>query len=355
MKRKMIKNISSVFLSVLVTLFITAVLLIVVGRNPVEVFSMMFYDVFASGYGLGQALFKATPLIFCSTGLAICFHASLFNIGAEGQLNAGAFAIAVSSVVFSFLPAWLLLPVSLLAGFIVSGIFGLIPAYIKIKKGVSEVITTIMLNFIVMAIINYLLINFFAVKATVRTEKISDSLMLPKFSDYSDYFRGSSLNLSFVIAILFAILVFYVIYKTKFGYQIRSVGFNSVASKYLGINVNKTTVLAFVIGAGITSLVGLNYVMGYKGYYEYGFSSNVGFTAIAVALLAKNNPIGIIFSALLFGVLDYGGLAVNTIVPKEIMFVVQAIVILSIISIDKIVELFFENKMLKIGNNLGNT
>lgn len=355
MKRKLIKNMTSVFLSVFVTLFITAMLLILVGRNPVEVFYMMFNDVFASGYGLGQALFKATPLIFCSTGLAICFHASLFNIGAEGQLNAGTFAIAVSAVTFSFLPAWLLLPVSLLAGFVVSGIFGLIPAYIKIKKGVSEVITTIMLNFIIMATINYLLINFFAVKATVRTEKISGSLMLPKFSDYSVYFQGSSLNLSFVVALLFAVLVFYIIYKTKFGYQIRSAGFNPVASKYLGININKTIVLAFVIGSGITSLVGLNYVMGYKGYYEYGFSSNVGFTAIAVALLAKNNPLGIIFSALLFGILDYGGLAVNTIVPKEIMFVVQAIVILSIISIDKIVESFFENNMLKIGNSHGNT
>jgi simple sugar transport system permease protein len=355
MKSKLIQNIISVFLSVMTTLFITSVLLIFIGRNPADVFSVMLYDVFGSGYGLGQALFKATPLIFCSTGLAICFHASLFNIGAEGQLNAGAFAIAISLVVFSYMPAWLLFPVSLIIGFVMSGIIGLIPAYIKIKKGVSEVITTIMMNFIIMAVINYLLINFFAVKSTVRTEKISDSVMLPKLSDYSDYFQGSSLNFSFIIAIILALAAFYLIYKTKYGYQIRSVGFNPVASKYFGINVNKVTLLAFAIGAGMTSLAGLNYIIGYKGYYEYGFSGNVGFTAIAVSLLAKNNPVGIIFSALLFGVLDYGGLAVNTIVPKEIMFVVQAIVILSIISIDKIVKYYFENKMLKIGNNLGNS
>jgi len=344
LKESLLKNIIIILLSLIATFLITAAFLLFIGKNPFEVFSVMFHDVFANGYGLGQALFKATPLIFCSTGLAVCFHASLFNIGAEGQLNAGSFAIAVSAVTLSYLPLWILLPVSLLIGFAVSGIFGLIPAYIKIKKGVSEVITTIMLNFIVMALINYLLINFFAVKATVRTEKISESIMLPKLSDYSAYFQGSSLNISFLIAVLFAVLIFILIYKTRIGYKLRAVGFNQNSSKYLGINVNKIIIFSFIFGAGITSFVGLNYIMGYKGYYEFGFSNNLGFTAIAVALLARNNPLGIIFSSILFGVLDYGGLAVNTIVPKEIMLVVQAIVILSIISIDKVVNNYFDNQ-----------
>ena len=109
----------------------------------------------------------------------------------------------------------------------------------------------------------------------------------------------------------------------------------------MGLNVNKISILTFITGAGITSFAGLNYVIGYKGYYEFGFSNGLGFTAIAVALLAKNNPIGIIFSAILFGVLDYGGLAINNVVPKEIMFVVQAIVIMSIIAINKITENYY--------------
>jgi simple sugar transport system permease protein len=268
----------------------------------------------------------------------------LFNIGAEGQLNAGSFAMAIIALKMSGLPIYIVLPVSIIFGFIVSGLVGLIPAVIKIKKGVSEVITTIMLNFIVLGIVNYLLLDFFAVKSTMRTEKLADNLLIPKLSEYFELFQGSSLNFTFFIAIILAVAVYILIYKTKFGYKLRAVGFNDTASKYIGIKNNKIILLAFFLGAGITSLVGLNFIMGYKGYFELGFSNNLGFTAIAVTLLAKNNPIGIIFSALLFGILDYGGLTVNQQVPKEIMFVVQALIILSIISIDKIVDNYYKPK-----------
>lgn len=338
------KNILSISLSVFATLFITTLLLLIIGKNPIEIFGLIFQDVFASGYGIGQTLLKATPLIICGCGLAICFHASLFNIGAEGQLNAGSFAMAIIALKMSGLPIYIVLPVSIIFGFIISGLVGLIPAVIKIKKGVSEVITTIMLNFIVLGIVNYLLLDFFAVKSTMRTEKLADNLLIPKLSEYFELFQGSSLNFTFFIAIILAVAVYILIYKTKFGYKLRAVGFNDTASKYIGIKNNKIILLAFFLGAGITSLVGLNFIMGYKGYFELGFSNNLGFTAIAVTLLAKNNPIGIIFSALLFGILDYGGLTVNQQVPKEIMFVVQALIILSIISIDKIVDNYYKPK-----------
>lgn len=338
------KNIISITLSVLATFIITTILLLIIGKNPFEIFGLLFQEVFASGYGIGQTLFKTTPLIICGCGLAICFHASLFNIGAEGQLNAGAFVMAITALKLSSLPFVIVLPVSVILGFVMSGIIGLIPALIKIKKGVSEVITTIMLNFIILGIVNYLLLDFFAVKATMRTEKLPDNLMIPKLSEYSGLFQGSSVNLVFFLALIIAVLTYFLIYKTKFGYKLRAVGFNETASKYIGLKINKIIFISFFIGAGLTSLVGLNFIMGYKGYYELGFSNNLGFTAIAVALLAKNNPVGIIFSALLFGFLDYGGLTINQQVPKEIMLVVQALIILSIISIDKIVEYYYKPK-----------
>ncbi len=344
MNSKVLQNFISISLSIIVTLLLTSLILIVIGKNPFDIFGIIFYEVFASGYGIGQALFKATPLIFCAIGLSFCFHASLFNIGAEGQLNAGTFTMAVVAYYLSPLPVIINIALSLIAGFLVSAFFGFIPAVIKIKKGVSEVITTIMLNFIILALINFLLINYFAVPETVRTEKISDNLFMPKFSELFNLFAGSSLNLSFLIAILLAFISYFLIYKTKFGYKIRAIGFNETASKFMSIKVNKIYLITFLIGSGITSLVALNFVLGYKGYYEFGFSNNIGFTAIAVALLAKNNPIGIIFSAFLFGILDFGGLAVNTFVPKEIMFVIQGIIILSIISVDKIVTYFFEKQ-----------
>ncbi len=344
MNRRIAINIISVLISVLVTFLLTSVLIILIGKNPFNIFGMMFSEVLGNGYGIGQTLFKATPLIICGIGIALCFHASLFNIGAEGQLNAGAFVMSLVAWKLGTLPVFIAMPVSLLAGFMVSSIVGYIPAIIKIKKGVSEVITTIMLNFVILALINYFLIEFLAVKSTVRTEKINDSLMLPKLADYFNTFQGSSVNISVVFALALAVFFYFIIYKTKFGYQIRAIGFNETASKYLGIKTNLLIILTFMIGAGLTSLAGMNFIMGYKGYYELGFSNNIGFTAIAVALLAKNNPLGIILSALLFGFLDFGGLAVNTEIPKEIMLVVQAIVILSIISVNKLTEKYLKKE-----------
>lgn len=345
MNRKTKINIISISLSLLSTLMIVFILLLFLNKNPFEIFSVIFNEVFTSGYGIGQTLFKATPLIICGCGLAICFHASLFNIGAEGQLNAGSFVIALAALKFSFLPFPLMLLICIICGFVVSGITGLIPAYIKIKKDVSEVITTIMLNFIILALVNYFMIDFFAVKSTMRTEKVPDGSMLFKLSDYIPFFQGSSLNAGFVIAIIVSLLTFFLIYKTKFGYKLRAVGFNETASRYAGIKTGRIILISFFTGAGITSLAGINFVLGYKGFYELGFSNNVGYTAIAVALLAKNNPLGIIFSALLFAVLDYGGLSVNQLVPKEIMLVVQGVIILSILGIDRIVNNYFENRL----------
>ncbi len=341
MSKKLKANILSISISLIATLVVLFIFLYAVGRDPYFVMETMFSEVFGTGYGIGQALFKATPLIIVGCGLAFCFQASIFNIGAEGQLNLGVFGMSIIAYIFDDSLGVFVFPLAIIVGFALSAGWGFIPAYVKIKRGVSEVITTIMLNFISLALINYLLVEFLAVKSTVRTEKILEHVSIPQLSDYFEAFQGSSVNLTFFFAILLAVATYFIFYKTRFGYKLRAVGLNPKASKYLGINSDKMTVISFMIGAGITSLVGLNFVFGYKGYYEYGFSNNIGFTAIAVTLLAKNNPIGIIFTSLLFGVMDYGGLAVNTIVPKEIMLVFQALVILSILSFDRLVKIYY--------------
>lgn len=337
-------NTLSVILSLIFTFMILTILILLIGKDPIEVYSLIYNDVFTSGYGIGQTLFKATPLIFIACGLAICFHASLFNIGAEGQLNAGSFVIALTAVQIESLPLILKLLICACAGFAAAGLVGLIPAVIKVKKGVSEVITTIMMNFVVLAVINYLMVDFFAVKSTLRTVSIGEDSLLGKASEFFPFFEGSSLNVSFIAALVVAALVYILIYKTTFGYKLRAVGFNETASRYIGVKVDKMILTSFFIGAGITALVGINYIFGYKGYYELGFSNNIGFTAIAVSLLAKNNPVGIIFSSILFAALDYGGLAVNQLIPKEVMLVVQGLIILSILSSDSIVQSYFKKR-----------
>lgn len=341
MRRELKINTISITLSLIATFLIVTLFLLILSKNPFEIYSVMLGEVFGSYYGFGQMLFKATPLIIIGCGLAICFHASLFNIGAEGQLNAGSFVMAIMLVALDGLPFILAFIISVICGFLVSGLFGLIPAIIKVKKGVNEVITTIMMNFVILYLVNYFLMNFFAVPATQRTVKIPDSFMLPKASDFISAFHGSALNLTFVFALLLAFIIYYIIYKTRFGYNIRAVGFNEIASAYIGLKPAKTVLISFFIGAGVISLAGINFIMGYKGYYEFGYTNNIGFTAIAVALLARNHPIGIIFSALLFAFLDFGGLAVNQIIPKEVILVIEAIVILSIISVNKLTENYF--------------
>ena len=347
MRKKIISDIIALFVSLLATFFIVSVIILLTGKDPIFIFGKMFGEVFGTGYGFGQTLFKTTPLIICGCGIAVCFHASLFNIGAEGQLNAGAFVVSLIPLYMSDLPPILTITVALISGFIVSGIFGIIPAVIKIRKGVSEVITTIMMNFVVLALLNFFLNYYFAVPSTVRTNNVSENFMIPKFSEYFPFFQGSSLNFTLFVALAVAILTYILIYKTKFGYYIRAVGYNETASKYIGVKVNRILFTAFFVGAGVTSLVGMNFILGYKGYYELGFSNNLGFTAIAVSLLARNHPIGIIFSAFLFGILDFGGLSVNEFIPKELMLVVQAVVILSILTVNK----FFENLSHKLNWN----
>jgi ABC-type uncharacterized transport system permease subunit len=341
MNRRFLINSISVFTSVVITLLITIILLIFIGKNPLEVLALMIGDTLFSGYGFGQMLFKATSLMIVATGLAICFQAAIFNIGAEGNLYFGTFISNVIAVSFRNLSPLILIPYSIIAGMVASMLVALIPPFIKVKKGVSEVITTIMLNFVLIYIVNYFVLNFFAVKATVRMEKVDDSLMFMKLFNLWDFLKGSSVNILFFLGIFIALLAYFFLFKTKLGYEIRAVGLNETASKYMGINVNLIIYLVFLISGALSSIAGLNFVMGYKGYFEIGFSSNIGFTAIAVSLLAKNNPLGIIFSSLLFGFLDYGGLAINSLVPKEVMFVVQGIVILSIIAVDKIVNRIF--------------
>lgn len=342
MKGRFLINSISVFGAIVITLLITILLLVFVGKNPFEVLGLMIGETLFSGYGFGQMLFKATSLMIVATGLAICFQAAIFNIGAEGNLYFGAFISSVIAISLEGLPATILLPFSILGGMGASMIVSLIPPFIKVKKGVSEVITTIMLNFVLIYIVNYLVLNFFAVKATVRMERINDSLMFIKLSDLGSFLRGSSVNILFFVALAVSLLAYFFLFKTKYGYAIRAVGLNETASRYIGVNVNGIIYLVFLISGGLSSIAGLNFVMGYKGYFEIGFSANIGFTAIAVSLLAKNNPLGIIFSSLLFGFLDYGGLAVNSLVPKEVMFVVQGIVILSIIAVDRIVARIFQ-------------
>ncbi len=323
-------------LAVILSFGVGAIFILIVGQNPFQVYSVLFSQTLGTSYGVGQLLFKTTPLIFAGLSVAICFKAGLFNIGAEGQLQLGAFMTALVGMYTVGVPAFLEIPLLILAGMVGGGIWGFIPGYLKAKTGAHEVINTIMLNFIAAALVSFFVTNLFNVPATVHTPDIAPTGRIPRFDTIFSSFSGSPVNFSILIAVLAAFAVWYYVDKTRYGYELRVAGLNSKAAEYSGISVSKNIILSMTIGGAIAGLVGTNYVMGYKYYFEEGFSTGTGFMGIAVALLGNNNPFGVILAALLFGMLEYGGLVINTMVPKELVSILQAIVIIFVISSNKI-------------------
>lgn len=310
----------------------------ITGKSPIEMYIKLFSDTLGNLYGIGQVLFKATPLIFTGLSVAFAFRGGLFNIGAEGQLYIGSLLIGIIGVIFADLPPILLIPLCLLSGFIGGAIWGFIPGFLKWRFGSHEVINTIMLNFIALALVSYIVNNVFLVPATVHTPEISTNAYLMRLDYLFSGFKGSPMNLSIIIAIITALIIYFFFKYTPLGYEIITMGKNENAAWYARMNIKKLTILSMTIAGGIAGLSGSNFVMGYKHYFELGFSEGVGYLGIAIALMARNNPLTIILVSIFFGILEYGGLTINTIVPKEIMTILQAIIIITVIILTKIFD-----------------
>ena len=336
--KKNIANGLGTVIAIIISLIIGSLFIAVIGKNPYIVYLKLFIDTLGNTYGIGQVLFKATPLILTGLSVAIAFKAGLFNIGAEGQMNIGAFATAWAGFTFESLPWYFLIPLSIIAGFIGGAFWASIAGVLKARFGSHEVINTIMLNFIALALVSYFVNNVYFVPATIHTPEISQNAYLQRFDALTGLFKGSPFNISFIAALLACLAMYYLIWKTPLGYEINTMGLNKNAAKYAKMDIKKLTVLSMAIAGGIAGLGGLNFVNGYKHYFELGFSENAGYIGIAVALIARNNPFGIIIVSMFFGILEYGGLAINTIVPKEIVTILQGIIILTVITLSRIFD-----------------
>ncbi|UCF78643.1 MAG: ABC transporter permease [Candidatus Eiseniibacteriota bacterium] len=309
-----------------------AVFILAIGESPVSVYGRLFSGTFGNFYGLGQVLFKATPLIFTGLSVALAFKAGLFNIGAEGQLYIGTFAVAWVGFTLSGLPGVLLVPLCVLAGAAGGALWGAVPGYLKSRFGAHEVINTIMLNFVAIALTGYFVTHVYFVPETVHTQRIAAQAQIPRLEQFWPVFKGSPVNVSLFLALGIAVAVYFFLWRTRFGFELRALGLNPAAAEYGGISVGAGTVLAMTLSGALAGLVGVDFVMGYKYYYEGGFSSGLGFMGIAVALLGRNHPLGVVLAAFLFGALSYGGLVINAVVPKELVEILQGIVILVVIA-----------------------
>ncbi len=306
------------------------VLILSFGQSPSAVYRLLLDGTWGNAYGFGQVLYKATTLTFTGLAVGLGLRAGLFNIGAESQLAAGGFAAAMVGVLLpAGIPALLCLPIYLVAAGLGGGIVGAIPGVLKAKFGAHEVIVTIMLNFIVLALLNYLVSAKFHVPDTLHTPEVASGA-LPRLSDFLEPFHGSAANVTILLAIATAIAVGWYLFRTRRGFELRAVGMQPAAAEYAGVSVAGVTWRALAASGAIAGLGGLNYVLGYKHYYEEGFATGAGFLGIAVALVGRAHPIGIVVAALLFATLSQGGLAVNALVPKQMVDVLQAVVILAV-------------------------
>jgi simple sugar transport system permease protein len=324
-------------------MLISSIIILAIGRNPLEVFGVMVRFSLTRTDSLFSILFKSTPLILAGLAVAMSFRVNLFNIGVEGQYYMGAFAAAFVGFTLRGLPAGIHLPLALLAAVAGGMLWGLVPILLKIRRGAHEVITTIMMNYIASALILYLIADVFRDPAQagtprVRTPDVAVAARIPSLAPVFNQlgFTGSDvqkLNALLLIGLALCIVLAYVLARTRFGYEVRAVAANPGAAEAAGIANRRVEFWMFMLSAGIAGLIGLNDILGFFGYLDIDFPKGLGFLGISIALLARNNPLGVILAALLFGFLDRGAQGVQFFarIPKETIVIMQAIIILAIV------------------------
>ena len=312
-----------------VTMLATGVGIATIGQS----FVALFVGSFGSVYALSETVTAAAPLTICGLGLALGFRAGLFNIGAEGQLMLGGIAAVAVGSMLTGLPIFIHLPLALIAGMIVGGLWASIAGWLKAATGAHEVITTIMLNFIAYRLTDYLLRNPPIQKAG-RTDPISESVLasaqLPKLLDSFD--PALRAHLGILIALAAVAFVYWLLFRSTIGFEFRASGANPDAARYAGVRSGLTIVLVMATAGALAGLAGANQVLGVLGRASPNFSAGIGFDAIAVALLGRSHPVGVLFAGILFGALQAGGrqMQVSAGVSIDLIAIIQALIIVFI-------------------------
>ncbi|HHT41824.1 MAG TPA: ABC transporter permease [Firmicutes bacterium] len=310
--------------AVVLALLIGSVFILYVGENPLTAYGILFKESLGSVRNIATTLQRATPLMFTGMAVAFAFRAGLFNIGAEGQLYIGAFAAAWVGFTFANLPRIIHLPLAIVAGMAGGALWASIAGVLKAKLGVHEVINTIMLNFIALFLTDWLVTGPFHGGSWVpETARISASAALSRI------YPPTRLTTAVYLAVVAAAAVYLILWKTKRGYELRAVGLNPSAAEYGGINVARNTIIAMAISGALAGLAGTEQILGLHNRFILRFSSDLGFMGVAVALLGKNHPVGVILAAILFGALQAGSAAMDrlTAVPRELITIIQALII----------------------------
>ena len=332
------QKIGTPVISAALAIGIGSLIMWVSGYDPIAAYAALFKGAFGSPKQIGDTILRATPLIFTGLAVAYGFRAGLFNIGAEGQLFMGGLAAAALGVMMAGMPWAIVVPALIVASAFAGAAWAFIPAILKARIGAHEVITTMMFTYIARYIVSYLVVGPLKAEGQIpQTVALLPEAQLPRiqslFSQATlDAFPLLNLgraHLGIVVALAVGIVIWLILKYTTLGYENRAVGFNQWASETAGISVQWTTVKALCISGALAGLAGSIEVMGVHHRIFDQFSSGFGFTGIAVALLAKNHPLGIVPAALMFGALSAGAgtMQLEADVPQKIILIIQALVI----------------------------
>ncbi len=337
-------------IAVVAAFVVGGILILIIGDNPVEAYGLLIGSALSWPDGIGYTLFYATPLIFTGLAVLVAFRCGLLNIGAEGQLYFASFVTAWVGITFANLSAWFLVPMCFVAAILAGGAWGAIPGFLKARFGSHEVINTIMLNFVAVALVSYFTQYHYKIPGDpiMQTSEIGAGAHIARLGKFIPGLpERIPLNLAFLLALICCGLIYLFLWRTKWGYELRATGANPTAAEYGGISVRKQIVVAMTISGALAGMVGINEVLGYRYRYYDRFSDNYGITGIAVALLGRNHPVGVIISALLFAVLQRGGIPVDAFtehVTKDIVQILQATIILFVAA-----EAFFRGPFARFG------
>ena len=365
---QLVDNLLPIF-AVILALIIGAVILLLLGVSPIEAYTAMFSGAFANKNGLADTLVKATPLMLVGLGIVIAFRAKVINIGAEGQLIMGALFTTYLAITFGeTVPRWIIIPIALLGGMLAGAIWAGIPGILKARLNVNEILSTIMMNSIAIQIGFFLLRGPMIdpaelaagtnIPQSARTPRVTD---LPRFTDiakslgfterakdleltgfraelYGLFVEPTTLHVGFLFAIVMAVLVYILLWRTTVGYRIRAVGLNPDAARYAGINVSRYMVFSMSLSGAFAGLAGAVEILGlhHRMFEPLAVSAGYGFSGIVVALFGKLHPLGAIPSAMLFGGLLVGGNKMQRAVqvPQVLITTIIGIVIIFVVSSD---------------------
>jgi len=342
---------------------LAGLVVLVIGENPLRAVQILISGAFGNFVNLSFTLYYATNFIFTGLAFAIAVHCGLFNIGCEGQAYIGGLGVGLVCLwLGDFMPWPLLLPFAIIAGALFGAAWAFIPAYLQAKRGSHIVITTIMFNYIASALMVYLMVNILIAPGQQSPESVpfAEWATLPTVTQITASlgieFRRVPLNLSFIWALLCCVAVYYFIWRTRWGYEIRTVGANPQAAIYGGISVSRNIILAMALSGALSGFVGLNEIMGVQERLLLNYVAGYGFVGIAVSLMGRNHPVGIILAAILFGALYQGGAELAFEMPlitREVVVVIQGLVILFAAALENMFRDPIENFFKRRGSHAG--